>query len=214
MTFSIVARSGDVLGVATATRSLAVGAVVPAAAPGTGALATQARTNRAFRSRGLALLRDGLAPADVLRVLEEEDEGFAMRQVALVSADGRTAVWTGPECTPWAGGWGRTDVAVAGNLLTGREVLEAMDHAFSAADDDAPLDQRLVAALAAGDAAGGDLRGRQSAALLVVAGDAGEAWPPPTVVDLRVDDHPDPVGELVRLADLARAEAAAVTPGK
>lgn len=209
MTFSIVARHGDVHGVATATRTLAVGAVVPAAAPGVGALATQARTNRAFRSRGLALLREGLAPAEVLDVLEQEDEGYAMRQVALVDATGRTAVWTGSECTPWAGGWGRPDVAVAGNLLTGREVLEAMEAAFAAAADE-PLPRRLVAALAAGDAAGGDLRGRQSAALLVVAGEAEPEWPPRTVVDLRVDDHPDPVGELGRLLTLAEAEDAAV----
>lgn len=212
MTFSIVARSGDTLGVATATCTLAVGAAVPAAAPGVGAVATQARTNRAFRSRGLELLRAGVAAPDVLAVLGEEDAGFPQRQVALLDAGGRGAVWTGPECLPWAGGWVRPDVALAGNLLTGREVLEAMDAAFAAAPD-APLATRLLAALTAGDRAGGDRRGRQSAAVVVVAGTDDGGWPPDAVVDLRVDDHRDPVGELGRLLDLdgaAEAPAAAL----
>ncbi|WP_324651236.1 DUF1028 domain-containing protein [Georgenia sp. H159] len=213
MTFSIVARSGDALGVATATRSLAVGAVVPAAAPATGALATQARTNRGFRSSGLRLMRDGVAPRDVLAALEREDVGFDQRQVALVDASGRGAVWTGPECLPWAGGWSRDGVAVAGNLLVGREVLEAMDAAF-AAEPDAPLSRRLLAALTAGDGAGGDRRGRQSAALVVVAGADDGAWPPTTRVDLRVDDHPDPVGELARLVALAEVEVATAEPAE
>lgn len=204
MTFSIVARQGDALGVATATRSLAVGAAVPAAAPATGALATQARTNRAFRHRGLALMDDGVAPDDVLATLAREDEGFDRRQVALVDAAGRSAVWTGPGCLPWAGGWSREGLALAGNLLTGREVLEAMDAAY-AAEPDAPLVRRLLAALVAGDSAGGDTRGRQSAAILVVgAGDASGR--PGTPVDLRVDDHDDPVRELARLVRLAEAE--------
>ncbi len=210
MTFSIVARSGDALGVATATRSLAVGAIVPAAAPGTGALATQARTNRAFRPRGLALLRDGAAPREVLAAFEREDPGFSRRQVALVDATGRSAVWTGPECHDWAGGWARTDLALAGNLLTGPEVLEAMEAAFTATPDD-PLARRLLAALTAGDSAGGDRRGRQSAALVVVAGEDDGGWPPRAQVDLRVDDHPDPVVELGRLLALDEAEASVGT---
>lgn len=205
MTFSIVARSGDSLGVATATCTLAVGAVVPAAAPGVGAVATQARTNRAFRGRGLTLVRDGVAPVDVIAALEAQDPGFAERQVALLDAAGRGAVWTGPQCLPWAGGWAGDGLAVAGNLLTGREVLEAMEEAFTASAG-APLGRRLHAALAAGDAAGGDRRGRQSAALVVVAGQDDGVWPPHTVVDLRVDDGADPVGELGRLLALADAD--------
>lgn len=207
MTFSIVARSGDTLGVATATCTLAVGAGVPAAAPGVGAVATQARTNRAFRARGLALLHAGVAPPDVLTVLGEEDTGFAERQVALLDATGRGAVWTGPRCLPWAGGWTRPDVALAGNLLAGQEVLEAMDAAFTARPD-LPLAARLLAALTAGDRAGGDRRGRQSAAVVVVSGTDDGGWPPDAVVDLRVDDHADPVGELGRLLALDGAAEA------
>ncbi|PYG01596.1 Uncharacterized conserved protein, Ntn-hydrolase superfamily [Georgenia satyanarayanai] len=201
MTYSIVARSGDSLGVATATCTLAVGAAVPAAAPGVGAVATQARTNRAFRARGLKLLRAGAAPDEVLAAFAQEDTAFGERQVAVLDADGRGAVWTGPECLAWAGGWVRPDVVVAGNLLAGREVLEKMDAAF-AAHPSQPLADRLLAALAAGEDAGGDRRGRQSAALLVVAGPQDCGWPPPTIVDLRVDDHADPVGELGRLLAL------------
>ena len=204
MTYSIVARSGDALGVATATCTLAVGAAVPAAAPGIGAVATQALTNRAFRGRGLALLRAGTDPRAVLETFAGEDAAFDRRQVAVLDTAGRAAVWTGPQCLPWAGGWTGPDVALAGNLLTGPEVLEAMRAAF-AADPAAALADRLVAALAAGDAAGGDRRGRQSAALVIVSGaDDGEC-PPPTAVDLRVDDHTDPVAELRRLLALDAA---------
>lgn len=209
MTFSIVARSGDALGVATATCTLAVGAAVPAAAPGVGAVATQALTNRAFRARGLALLRTGADPRAVLETFAGEDADFDRRQVAVLDAGGRGAVWTGPGCLPWAGAWTGPDVVVAGNLLTGPEVLEAMRTAF-AADPSAALAERLVAALAAGEGAGGDRRGRQSAALVVVSGSDDGGWPPPTAVDLRVDDHTDPVAELRRILSLDAAGAPTV----
>lgn len=205
MTFSIVARSEDALGVATATRSLAVGSLVPAVAPGVGAVATQARTNSAFRARGLQLMGQGVAPEDVLTLLADEDPGFAQRQVALVDAAGRGAVWTGHQCLPWAGGWARPGLALAGNILVGREVLEAMEEAFAAAPDQ-PLARRLLAALQAGDRAGGDRRGRQSAAVVVTPLEGRTDWPPRALVDLRVDDHPGPVDELVRLLDVHETE--------
>ncbi len=224
MTFSIVARSEDALGVATATRSLAVGSIVPAVAPGVGAVATQARTNRAFRARGLQLMGAGVHPEDVLTTLAQEDPGFAERQVALVDATGRSAVWTGRQCLPWAGGWARPGLVVAGNILVGRQVLEAMEEAFDAAGEAAagdaageaagrtPLARRLHAALQAGDRAGGARRGRQSAAVVVVPLDGPTAWPPTALADLRVDDHPDPVDELARLLDLHESDRAGRTP--
>lgn len=205
MTFSIVARTEDGLGVATATRSLAVGSIVPAVAPGVGAVATQARTNRAFRARGLQLMGAGTDPEDVLTTLADEDPGFAERQVALVDAAGRSAVWTGRQCLPWAGGWARPDLALAGNILVGRQVLEAMEAAFDAAPHEA-LGRRLLSALQAGDRAGGDRRGRQSAAVVVMPLEGPAEWPPRARVDLRVDDHADPVAELARLLDLHESD--------
>ncbi|WP_265521504.1 DUF1028 domain-containing protein [Oerskovia flava] len=206
MTFSIVARSADHawLGVATATRSLAVGAAVPAAAAGVGALATQAFTNRAFRAQGLESLRDGAAPDHVLDLLGQGDPGWARRQVAIVDARGRSAVWTGPGCTAWAGSEHGDDYAVAGNLLTGSQVVEAMARTFVAADGSTAFAHLLVDVLRAGQAAGGDARGRQSAALLVVPCQGAPGTP--AHVDLRVDDHADPVAELARLLDLHDAD--------
>ncbi|WP_447924784.1 DUF1028 domain-containing protein [Georgenia muralis] len=207
MTFSIVALSpdGHYLGVATATRTLAVGAVVPAAAPRAGALATQAYTNRTFRSRVLELLRQDVAPAEVLEVLRGEDAEFDHRQLGVVDDAGRSATWTGPGCSAWAGGRHGPRYAVVGNLLTGPEVLDAMESTYlGAATPSFP--QLLVDALRAGESAGGDRRGRQSAALYVVANEAADIAPPVAVVDLRVDDHPAPVAELGRLLGIWHAE--------
>lgn len=212
MTFSIVALSQDgaYLGVATATRTLAVGAVVPAAAPGAGALATQGYTNRAFRSRVLDLLRHGTAPEAVPEVLRGEDAGFERRQLGMVDRAGRGWTWTGRECTPWAGGTAGPGFAVVGNYLAGPEVVVAMAHAYEVGAAPSFPDV-LVDALAAGEAAGGDRRGRQSAALYIVANEAEDLCPPLAVVDLRVDDHPAPVDELRRLLVLWHDEVAAET---
>lgn len=200
MTYSVVALSGDgsKLGVATASRSLAVGAAVPALAPRVGAVVTQAWTNQRFRARGLALLRVGLAPEHVLEQLAREDEDFAYRQVAIVDVHGRTAVWTGGECTAWAGATEGPRYVVLGNYLVGPGVVERM--AAVLADPPAgSFTSRLLSALEEGQAAGGDARGQQSAALHVVNNSFEDVSPPLTEVDLRVDDDPDPLGRLRRM---------------
>lgn len=201
MTFSIVARSADgrSYGVAVASKFLAVGAVVPAAEAGVGALATQAHANLAYRAEGLALLRTGAVATDVVAGLVAADPGRAQRQVGVVGAGGDGATYTGADCHDWAGGATGPGWAVQGNILAGPQVVDAMRDAWLGAAADAPFAARLVAALRAGDQAGGDRRGRQSAALLVVAKGAGYGGGSDIQVDLRVDDHPDPVAELARL---------------
>jgi uncharacterized Ntn-hydrolase superfamily protein len=218
MTFSIVARSddGESWGVAVASKFLAVGSAVPAAAAGVGAIATQADANLAFKYLGLAHLDDGATAQVALDRLVEEDEGREHRQVGVVDSDGNAATWTGSECFAWAGGTtGRSGerggYAIQGNILTGPEVVEAMERAWIAAEDQ-PVERRLLAALAAGDDAGGDSRGRQSAALLVVRDGAGYGGHDDVAVDLRVDDHADPVTELARLVDLNELYLTASTP--
>lgn len=207
MTFSIVGRATDPAtgrpcwGIAVASKFLAVGNAVPAAVAGVGALATQADCNVAWKGIGLALLDEG-ATADVaLQRMLEEDEHREDRQVGLVDADGNAATHTGRDCFDWAGGLAEQDVAVQGNILAGPQVVEEMKRAW---DEHAgePLGHRLLAALRAGDDAGGDRRGRQSAALLVVQEEAGYAALDDVAVDLRVDDHPEPVTELARLLEL------------
>lgn len=201
MTFSIVARSADgaAWGVAVASKFLAVGSVVPAAAAGVGAIATQAYANTTFKTRGLALLRQGNDAQATLRTLLGDDPGRDDRQAGVVDAAGKTASFTGPACYPWAGGLTGDGLAIQGNILTGAEVVEAMHRAWLASARDLPLGQRLHVALVAGDQAGGDSRGRQSAALVVVREAGGYAGFDDAAVDLRVDDHPDPVPELGRL---------------
>src|SRR5512143_2078170 len=169
MTFSIVARStdGTCWGVAVASRYLAVGSAVPAAEAGVGALATQALANLGYRPQGLALLRAGLTASATLAALTAADDAREERQAGIVDASGGAATWTGSGCYPWAGGRSGRGCAVQGNILVGSEVVEAMEGAWLASGDDTPLARRLFAALRAGDAAGGDRRGRQSAALLV-----------------------------------------------
>lgn len=210
MTYSIVALSpgGHFLGVATATCTLAVGAVVPAASPRAGALATQAYTNRTYRSRVLELLRAGILPEEVPGVLRREDDLFDRRQLAIVDPTGRSATWTGPECSAWAGGRNGPGYAVVGNFVAGPEVVAAMEASWLGATSDS-FPQRLLDALTAGDLAGGDRRGKQSAALYVVSNEAADIAPPVAVVDLRVDDHADPVPELDRLLAIWHREVAA-----
>ncbi len=203
MTFSIVGRSadGESWGVAVASRFLAVGSAVPAAVAGVGAIATQADANVAYKGLALSHLDEGATAAVALERLLEEDPGREERQVGIVDLDGGSASHTGAGCLDWAGGLTDVGVAIQGNILVGPEVVQAMKLAWDATPDQ-PLSQRLLAALTAGDDAGGDRRGRQSAALLVVREEAGYGGLDDVAVDLRVDDHSSPLGELARLLDL------------
>jgi uncharacterized Ntn-hydrolase superfamily protein len=204
MTFSIVGRSADgrAFGVAVASKFLAVGAAVPAAQAGVGAIATQSYANLAYRPDGLALLRAGRGAADTLDELTAADEQRETRQAGVVDASGSAATFTGSGCHPWAGGVTGPGYAIQGNILTGPDVVAAMERAWLATGEEEPLARRLSAALAAGDAAGGDRRGRQSAALLVVTPDGGYGGGSDVLVDLRIDDHEDPLAELARLLEL------------
>ena len=204
MTFSIVARSadGESWGVAVASKFLAVGSAVPAAVAGVGAIATQADANVAYKGQALAHLDDGANASVALQRLLEDDAGRDARQVGIVDVEGGAATHTGHACLDWAGGVTGDGYAIQGNILAGEEVVLAMEAAWETTDDDAPLGRRLLAALTAGDDAGGDSRGRQSAALLVVREGAGYGGLDDIAVDLRVDDHADPVTELARLLDL------------
>ncbi|MEV0715608.1 DUF1028 domain-containing protein [Asanoa sp. NPDC050611] len=204
MTFSIVARSADghSHGIAVASKFLAVGAAVPAAEAETGAVATQSYANLAYRPQGLALLRTGVDAAGVVAGLTAADVGRTQRQVGVVGATGDGATYTGADCHDWAGGVAGDGFAIQGNILVGPEVVTAMHEAWLASDPAAPLARRLLAALRAGDEAGGDKRGRQSAALLVVARGEGYGGTSDVVADLRVDDHAEPLPELARLLDI------------
>jgi uncharacterized Ntn-hydrolase superfamily protein len=204
MTFSIVARSADgqAHGVAVASKFLSVGNAVPAAEAEVGALATQSYANLAYRPQGLTLLRTGVGAAGVVAGLTAADDGRDTRQLGVVGATGDGATYTGADCHSWAGGASGDGYAIQGNILTGPEVVEEMRRAWLAGADEIRLARRLLAALRAGDLAGGDRRGRQSAALLVVAKGMGYGGTSDVQVDLRVDDHADPVGELERLIDL------------
>jgi uncharacterized Ntn-hydrolase superfamily protein len=207
MTFSIVGRSLDepggepAWGVAVASKFLAVGSAVPAAVAGVGALATQADANVAWKGIGLSLLDEGATAEVALQRMLLEDEQRSHRQIGIVDVDGGSATHTGSACFDWAGGVSAEDVAIQGNILAGPEVVQAMHEAWDASSGQ-PLSRRLLAALAAGDGAGGDKRGRQSAAMLVVREGAGYGGGDDVAVDLRVDDHADPVTELARLLDL------------
>ncbi|WP_299057733.1 DUF1028 domain-containing protein [uncultured Nocardioides sp.] len=204
MTFSIVARSddGESWGVAVASKFLAVGSAVPAAVAGVGAIATQADANVAYKGLALSHLDEGATAPVALQRLLEEDDGRDHRQVGLVDMDGTAASHTGASCFDWAGGVTDDGVAIQGNILAGPEVVEEMLAAWHRSAGEPDLARRLLAALAAGDEAGGDKRGRQSAALLVVRDEAGYGGRDDIAVDLRVDDHADPVTELARLLDL------------
>jgi uncharacterized Ntn-hydrolase superfamily protein len=200
MTFSIVAKADDQWGVAVASKFLAVGAAVPAAQYGVGAVATQSYANLAYRPDGLRLMAEGKSAEEALDILVTGDELREQRQAGLVDAQGRPATWTGNECNPWAGGRTGDGYAAQGNILTGPEVVDALATTFESSTGS--LSARLAKALLAGDRAGGDRRGRQSAVLLVVSENGGYGGGSDVLVDLRVDDHPDPVLELQRLLDL------------
>ncbi|QGQ18474.1 DUF1028 domain-containing protein [Cellulomonas sp. JZ18] len=198
MTFSLVARDvdGQTFGVATASKYLAVGASVTAVAAGVGALATQASTNVTYRERGLRSLRAGLTAGRTVDLLVEGDPDRERRQLAVLAATGAPATWTGRRCGPVAGAAVGVDCVAVGNLLRGDGVLGAMVETFESARG--TLAERLLAGLAAGDAAGGDRRGRQSAALLVASGEGQLHLRSPGRVDLRVDDDPEPIPVLAR----------------
>jgi uncharacterized Ntn-hydrolase superfamily protein len=201
-TFSIVAydQHAKEWGVAVASKVLAVGAGVPWAKAGAGAIATQAASNTTYGPRGLEMLGKGKSATEVLKSLLDADEDREERQVAVVDANGNVAHFTGKTCDPWAGARVGKYYVCVGNLLKGKEVVEAMGDAFEKGRG--PLGWRLMAALEAGDKAGGDRRGKQSAALLVVREKGGYRGFDDRAIDFRVDDHKEPVRELARILDL------------
>ena len=191
-------------GVATQSKFLAVGSVVPWAEPHAGAIATQAYANPRYGSDGLRLLRDGLSAHEVVKRLTSADDGSAQRQLGVVDAAGEGATYTGSECLDWAGGVAGPGFAAQGNILVSETTVAALGDTFAATQGQA-LAERLLECLAAAQAAGGDRRGQQSAALLVVERDGGYAGLSDVLVDLRVDDHPEPIAEMARLYRLHRA---------
>ncbi len=197
MTWSIIARDASgAFGVAIATRAFAVGALCPHAESGVGALSTQALTNPHFGSRGLELLRAGVPAPEIVRRLVAPDEGREHRQLHVIDAQGRIGQHTGAKCIDWCGAVSGAGHSVAGNMLASERVIHATSEAFQ--NSKASFPERLLAALQAGEAAGGDKRGKQSAALLVY---SKERYPD---LDLRVDDHAEPLAELRRLYEKAQ----------
>jgi uncharacterized Ntn-hydrolase superfamily protein len=199
MTWSMIARDKATgqFGIAVATRFFAVGAHVPHIAAGIGAIATQALVNPYYGIDGLKLLREGRSPHDVLKTVTAADAGRETRQLHLMDAGGRIASHTGSECIDWCGHVEGNGFSIAGNMLAGVRVLDDTAKTY-VANEKLPFAQRLIAAMRAGEAAGGDKRGKQSAALLIY-GD--EEW---SALDLRVDDHIDPLAELERLEQVSR----------
>jgi uncharacterized Ntn-hydrolase superfamily protein len=204
-TYSIAACDLDTgqWGVATQSKFLAVGAVVPWAEPHVGAIATQAYANPRYGPEGLKLLREGLSAEEVVERLTSGDEGRDQRQLGVVDAAGRSATYTGSECLEWAGGKTGPCYAAQGNILVSAETVDALAATFESSTG--ALAERLLDCLDAAQAAGGDRRGQQSAALLVVEQDGGYAKLSDTVVELRVEDHPRPLEELRRVYRLHEA---------
>jgi uncharacterized Ntn-hydrolase superfamily protein len=203
-TFSIVARdsvTGE-LGVAVASKFFTVGNVVPWAKAGVGAVATQAYCNTSFGWRGLEMLEQGLAPDQIRDKLLSDDNDPSRRQFGIVAADGRSVTYTGDGCSAWAGGRSGPNYAVQGNILAGEAVVIALEKAFL--ETTGNLADRMYAALLAGEAAGGDSRGKQSAALLVVRAGAGYGGYTDRAIDIRVDDHAEPFLELGRILNIAQ----------
>ncbi|ALC86746.1 fimbrial assembly protein FimA [Bacillus sp. FJAT-22090] len=213
MTFSIIGYDPQTkeLGVAVASKFLSVGAVVPFAKSGVGAIATQSWANLDYGKYGLELLEKGLEPKEVLKKLVENDDRSALRQVGIVDAQGKSITFTGEDCYDWAGGYAGKNFAIQGNILVDHHTVEAMQNSFEQADGYS-LAERLLAALYAGDLAGGDSRGKQSAALLVVKENGSYGGFNDRYIDLRVDDHEEPVKELARLLKLHRLYFEATLP--
>ena len=203
-TFSIVAldRQTGEIGIAVASKFLAVGAVVPWAQAGVGGIATQAWANLSYGPEGLRLLSGGTPADEVVKRLVEPDEHRQQRQMGVVDAQGRSAAWTGQECFNWAGHRSGDGFTCQGNILVGPQVVEAMAETFQRTAG--PLPERLVAVLEAGQSQGGDSRGQQSAALYVVKEKGSYGGYLDRYIDLRVDDHPTPIAELRKLLDLHR----------
>ena len=199
MTWSIIARDDATgqFGITVATRFFAVGARVPHIAAGFGGIATQALVNPYYGIDGLKLLREGRTPRDIVETLIAADSGHESRQLHIMDAGGRIAAHTGCGCVDWCGHIEGKNFSIAGNMLAGAQVLDDTAKAYIA-NQTLPFAQRLIAAMRAGEAAGGDKRGKQSAALLIY-GD--EEW---SALDLRVDDHSDPLRELERLEQVSR----------
>jgi len=199
MTWSIIHRERDSgrIAVAVATKFFAVGARVPFVAPRKGAVCTQALVNPLYGPAGLRLLSEGVGAADVVHLLTASDDGREHRQVHVLGSDGRFAAHTGAECIPWCGHWIGDDFSVAGNMLAGPQVIAETARYFRE-NASMPLSRRLIAALKAGEKVGGDMRGKQSAALVIYNDqDYSE-------LDLRVDDHVEPLLELARLEAVSR----------
>ena len=199
MTWSIIARDDMTgqFGIAVATRFFAVGARVPHIAAGLGGIATQALVNPYYGIDGLKLLREGRSPRDIVETLIAADSGHESRQLHILDASGRVAAHTGRDCVDWCGHVEGDGFSIAGNMLAGGRVLDDTAKTYLA-NEGMPFARRLIAAMHSGEAAGGDKRGKQSAALLI---HDGEDYP---LYDLRVDDHADPLGELARLQEVAR----------
>jgi len=202
-TFSMVARcerTGE-LGVCVSTAVPAVGSIVPHAELDVAAIATQATSNVMYGVKGLQLIKLGLSPSSALDALLREDDNREVRQVIMIDKDGRTAAFTGRETVEWKGHLTGRNYATAGNMLVGQQVIEAMAKTFESADG--PLEERLMKVLEAGQNAGGDKRGKVSVALLVMK--RLEADSPRPWIDLRVDEHPDPIPELRRIYEIFKA---------
>ena len=201
MTFSIIAHDSGTgqVGIAVASKSFAAGARVPFIRTGVGAIASQAKGSHLYGPRALALLAAGASAADVVRLLIAADDDQDIRQVHVMDRQGRFAAHTGEECLDWCGHLVMPGFSLAGNILAEARVLDDMAAAYEAGSE-VPLAQRLISALKAAEAAGGDKRGRQSSALLI---HGDKEW---ALIDIRVDDHPDPLAELARLEEIARTE--------
>ena len=199
MTWSIIARDDSTrqIGIAVATRFFAVGARVPHIAAGIGGIATQALVNPYYGIDGIKLLREGREPRDIVETLIAADSGHESRQLHIMDASGRVAAFTGRDCVDWCGHIEGKGFSIAGNMLAGARVLDDTGKTYIAGEK-LPFARRLIAAMRAGEAAGGDKRGKQSAALLIY---GEEEW---SDLNLRVDDHTDPLGELERLEAVSR----------
>jgi uncharacterized Ntn-hydrolase superfamily protein len=199
MTWSIIARDDSTrqIGIAVATRFFAVGARVPHIAAGIGGIATQALVNPYYGIDGIKLLREGREPRDIVETLIAADSGHESRQLHIMDASGRVAAFTGRDCVDWCGHIEGKGFSIAGNMLAGARVLDHTGKTYIAGEK-LPFAQRLIAAMRAGEAAGGDKRGKQSAALLIY---GEEEW---SDLNLRVDDHTDPLSELERLEAVSR----------
>ncbi|MGI8314138.1 DUF1028 domain-containing protein [Halobacillus mangrovi] len=201
-TFSIVGYDPETgeIGVAVQSKFLGVGSVVPWAKAGVGAVATQAFANPAYGPEGLRLLEEGSCPDEVIQTLISNDEDFSHRQIGVIDAKGNAATFTGEECYDWAGGITGENYAAQGNILVNKETVTHLGDAFETTEG--PLADRLIAGLKAAQNAGGDSRGKQSAAIYVVKENGGYGGLSDVFVDLRVDDHPEPIEELERIYQL------------